>query len=135
MNAYLSTKFEGDENEEIVNSLCAATTRAGFTVTCTNRDFDNFGRDDGDPGERLAFMFDAIEHCDLVILDVTEKGMGLGVEAGYAAALGKPVYAIVHEDADVSPTITILAERIIRFDSYTNLTEQLSAVAISDHHA
>lgn len=135
MNAYLSTKYEGEDNEEVVASLCNAASRAGFSVTCTNRDFDDFGRDERDPDERLAFMFDAIEHADVVVLDVTEKGMGLGVEAGYAAALGKPVYAIANEDAELSPTIEVLAERVIRFDSYPDLTEQLATVVAAERNA
>ncbi|MBI4032442.1 hypothetical protein HY374_01920 [Candidatus Berkelbacteria bacterium] len=128
MRAYLSIKYEGDDNEETVQSLCTAAERAGFLVSCTNRDFDDFGRNDRDPEELMPFMQDAIEQADVLLLDLTDKGVGLGVEAGYGAALGKPIVALAHEDAEIPTTIEALARRVIRYQGFDDLTEQLGSV-------
>lgn len=126
MNAYVSAKFEGDDNEETVNALCTAVERAGFLVHCTNRDFDDFGRQERELEELIPYIEDAIERTDVVILDLTDKGVGLGVEAGFAAALQKPIVAVLHEDADPPTTIQLLAKRIVTYQGFEDLTHQLS---------
>lgn len=128
MHAYVSAKYEGDVNEETVRALCTAAERAGFLVSCTNRDFDDFGRTDRDAQELIPFMQDAIERADVLLLDLTDKGVGLGVEAGYATALGKPVVVLVHEDADVPGTLAGLSQTIIHYQSFDDLTRQLGGV-------
>ncbi|MBI4185575.1 hypothetical protein HY524_00815 [Candidatus Berkelbacteria bacterium] len=128
MKAYVSAKFAGDDNEETIEHLCQAAERAGFTVTCTIRDYDDFGRD-GDQVEPLVeYIFAKIEEAEIVLIDVTDKGMGLGVEAGYAVANDKPVVLLVTHDADVSPIMEKLALRIIPYQGFEDLTQQLSAL-------
>ena len=128
MNAYLSTKFEGDDNREVVESLCTAAERAGFLVTCTNRDYDEYGLRDA-PDERLTdFIFAGIEDADVVILDLTDKGVGLGIEAGYAVAVQKPLVVLYAEGAEHSPTLDELATQTIHYHGFPDLTDQLTTL-------
>lgn len=130
MNAYLSAKFEGDDNEEVVEQLCTAAERAGFTVTCTNRDYDDYGREEGD--EPLTdFMFEGIERANVVLLEVTDRGVGQGIEAGYAVANQIPVIVLAAKDADISPTLQQLANQIIEYHGFEDLTQQLGALKSS----
>lgn len=130
MHAYLSVKFEGDDNEEVIEQLTTAAERAGFTVTCTNRDYDDYGRlDNSEP--LTAFMFEGIERADLALLEVTDRGIGQGIEAGYAAANQIPVVLLVTNDADISPTLRDVATQIIEYHGFEDLTEQLSALKSS----
>lgn len=128
MNAYVSAKFEGDDNREIVEGLCTAAQRAGFVVTCTNRDYDDFGTAEA-PDEQLTdFMFAGIEDADVVLLDLTDKGVGLGIEAGYATALRKPVVALYADGAEPSTTLNELATRTITYHGFADLTDQLTSL-------
>ena len=128
MHAYLSTKFEGEDNREIVEALCTAAERAGFTVTCTNRDYDDYGQRENDEEKLIDFMFAGIEEADVILLETTQKGMGLGIEAGYAAALRKPIAVLHTHETDVSPTLAELATLVISYHGLEDLTTQLSTL-------
>lgn len=128
MNAYLSAKFAGDDNEEIIANLITAAERAGFDVTCTIRDYDDYGRGAPPDEPLIEYIFAAIEHANVVLLDVTDKGVGLGIEAGYAAANDIPVVLLASHDADISTTMEQLATHILQYHGFEDLTQQLSAL-------
>src|SRR3990167_3151457 len=119
MNAYLSIKFAGDDNQEIVEGLCSAVERAGFEVTCTNRDYDDYGRAEPPEQGLTDFMFDGIDQASVVLLDATDKGVGIGIEAGYAAAQHKPI-VVLHSEAavELSPTLAELATQVITYHGF-----------------
>ena len=58
---------------------------------------------------------------DLVIIDVSEKGIGLGIELGYARAKKIPVIATLHETIEVSTTVKGTADRIITYKDVTDI--------------
>ncbi len=126
MKAYVSAKFAGTDNQETVEELCSAVERAGFSVTCTIRDFDDYGQEERDPSELTTFIFDSIEHADVVFLDMTDKGVGLGIEAGYASAFGKPIIALLADDGELSPTLAPLVKQTISYAGFRDLAEQLT---------
>ncbi len=69
--------------------------------------------------------------ADLLIAEVTHKAIGVGIEIGYAAALGIPVIYVRHADAEPSTTIGGLAARCIVYRTPADLRDQLAA-AVSD---
>lgn len=59
------------------------------------------------PQEQQQMMqqaFRDIAEADLLIAEVSEKAMGVGIELGYAAALQKPVICLRHAGAEHSTT-------------------------------
>ena len=62
-----------------------------------------------------------IETCDVVIVDLTEKGVGVGIEAGYAHARGIPVVVIAEEGADVSTTLQGIAAIVYHYQELSDL--------------
>jgi len=128
MNAYVSAKFAGTDNQETIESLCSAIERAGYAVTCTIRDFDDFGQDERNGDELTTFIFDSLEHADIVLLDMTDKGVGLGIEAGYASAFDKPIVALLADEVGLSPTLQPLVTHVIHYQGFHDLTEQLTAL-------
>ena len=48
--------------------------------------------------------FKIIDSCDVVIIDLSEKGVGLGIEAGYAYSKGIPIITIA-KDNEISTTL------------------------------
>jgi 2'-deoxynucleoside 5'-phosphate N-hydrolase len=59
--------------------------------------------------------FFEIDHSDIVILEMSEKGVGLGIEAGYAFAKGKPVFVLIKKGKELSNTMQGVASRVISY--------------------
>ncbi len=65
--------------------------------------------------------FDLIGECDLVIIELSEKGVGLGIETGYACAKGIPVVTVAKRGSDISETLRGISEEIIFYDDVRDL--------------
>ena len=58
-----------------------------------------------------------INQCDLLIAETSHKGIGIGVEVGYAKARGKTVIYLRQQDAEHSTTVSGISDfQIIYFD-------------------
>ncbi|MBZ0295567.1 MAG: nucleoside 2-deoxyribosyltransferase [Anaerolineae bacterium] len=68
-----------------------------------------------------------LEQADMLIAEVTYKAIGVGVEVGYAHALGKPILYLHHADAEYSKTIGGLADVVICYRDLPDLAAQLGA--------
>ena len=62
-----------------------------------------------------------IDRCDLFIAEVSEKAIGVGVEAGYAKGKGKSVIYIRNSNAEHSTTISGIADFHIMYSDTDNL--------------
>ena len=76
--------------------------------------------------QMMQTSFQHIHDCDLLIAEVSHKGIGIGIEIGYATALGKPVYAIRHATAEPSTTAEGTATRTLIYQDTTDLAQQLT---------
>lgn len=69
-----------------------------------------------------------IDCCDMLIAETSDKGIGIGIEAGYAKAKGKTVIYLRQADAEHSTTLSGISDfRVIYFDKH-DLGKQLSEV-------
>lgn len=57
----------------------------------------------------------------MVVIDLTEKGVGLGIEAGYAYAKGIPIITMAKKDSDISETLEGISEKIFFYDDIENI--------------
>lgn len=69
-----------------------------------------------------------IRAARVLIAEVTYKAIGVGIEVGYAAALGIPVIYVRHADAEPSTTVGGIADYAVVYDSSESLRRQLSIV-------
>ena len=65
--------------------------------------------------------FEAIDACDLVIVDLTEKGVGIGIEAGYAYARHIPIVTIAQTGSDISETLRGISDEVWFYQTYSDL--------------
>ena len=72
----------------------------------------------------MARTFEEIDRCDLVIIELTEKGVGVGIEAGYAHARGKRIVTVAERGADVSTTLAGISSRVILYDRVEDLSRR-----------
>ncbi len=65
--------------------------------------------------------FEMIDSCDLVVTELSQKGVGLGIEAGYAYAKGIPVVTIAKQGRDISETLGGISEEVVFYDDVEGL--------------
>jgi 2'-deoxynucleoside 5'-phosphate N-hydrolase len=70
----------------------------------------------------------AIDDCDILIAETSDKAIGIGAEVGYAKAKGKPVIYMRHADAAHSTTISGISDFQIVYYSNDDLKLALNNV-------
>jgi len=58
-----------------------------------------------------------IDSSDLILVELSKKSVGVGVEAGYAKAKGKKIGYLYKKGSDLQQTINGIADYIIPYDS------------------
>ncbi len=126
MKAFFGVKYHKDEkNKDKINSIISALEKLNLEVVClTTKDY---GKSNETPAQELMEeAFEEIRASDLVIIELTEKGVGLGIEAGYARSNDIPVYTIAEKGSDVSKTLKGISERVIMYKDPMDLVEKLT---------
>ena len=81
MKAYLGIKFHPDNrHRETIEIFSQALEACGFETVCIRRDVEQWGVVHLSPHELMTRTFEVIRSCHLVVIDLTEKGVGLGNE-------------------------------------------------------
>lgn len=126
MNAYLGIKFHEDlSNKEFIESLADSIEKAGIRVVVFHRDFEKWGEISFKPEELMKKTFEFIKKSDLLIIEFSEKGVGLSIEAGFAYANNIPIWIIAKKSSKISETIKGIAKEIILYDNFNDLTLKL----------
>jgi nucleoside 2-deoxyribosyltransferase len=89
------------------------------------RDLEEWGRVQFTPDDLMRRSFALIDASDLVVVDLTEKGVGVGIEAGYAFAHGLPVVTVAEVGADISTTLRGISRAVLRYRTPDDLVEPL----------
>ena len=72
----------------------------------------------------------AIDDCDILIAETSDKAIGIGIEVGYAKAKGKPVIYVRHADAAHSTTVSGISNFQIIYTNNADLAEALKNIII-----
>ncbi|MEJ0053370.1 MAG: nucleoside 2-deoxyribosyltransferase [bacterium] len=133
MKAYAGFKFKEDYSDRaFIESICRAIESAGIKTVVMVRDYEGWGQTRIAPGDMMPIAFRAIDDCDIVIIEFSEKGTGLGIEAGYAYAKGKPVLVIAREGAEISETLEGIASRVMFYRKPEDIQRSLEDSGIMD---
>ena len=113
MKAYLSIQNHSDKRtREVIEQISPVLTVCGFETVCMRRDIEQWGAVALSPREHMVATFDAIRSCQMLVIDVTEANVGVGIEAGYAYAHSVPVFTIAREGTEISTTLDGLSSGI-----------------------
>jgi 2'-deoxynucleoside 5'-phosphate N-hydrolase len=93
---------------------------------------DHFKFDESQEEEMMRMALAELEKCDILIAETSHKGIGIGIEAGYAKAKNKPVIYLRHKEAEHSTTLSGLSDHRIIYRSAEDLQQQLKDV-VKDH--
>lgn len=109
--------------EAIAEGECHAVCLALEEVECGSEDWCH---------DLMRRAFAAIDTCTVVIIDATEKGVGIGIEAGYAYAQDIPIITIAEKGSQISDTLcgisTVVGTYSNKIEMKMLLIESLQAV-------
>lgn len=132
MKAFLSIKYHDDQrNKERIQVISAGLKQSGMESVCIARDVEQWGAPKFDPVELMARTFAAIDACNLVVIDLTEKGVGVGIEAGYACAKNIPIVTIAQTGADISETLRGISREVFWYTRVDDLARFFLGVRLT----
>ena len=129
MRAYLAIKYHADHaNRNRIEGISAVLESLGIITFCITRDVEQWGMVSLTPEVLMIRSFDLINACDIVVVDLTEKGVGVGIEAGYAFAKGIPIITIAQSDALISETLYGISTAVFKYEYFSDLVDAFAAV-------
>ena len=131
LHSFFALKFhEGDEDKAKVEAIEKALNKAGIEITLMARDVEKWGGAYIPDGKTLMkdYAFPAMLQCDCNIIEFSEKGVGLGINAGFCFANGKPIYIIAKKNSDISTTISNIATEVIFYEQPEDLIEPFTRI-------
>jgi nucleoside 2-deoxyribosyltransferase len=124
MKAYLAIKYHPDNaNRPRIEGISDALESCGFETVCIARDVERWGQVQLDPAELMDRSFAEIDGCDVLVVDVSEKGMGVGIEAGYAYTRRIPILTIAAQGADMPTTLQGISEKVFQYCQFGELVD------------
>jgi nucleoside 2-deoxyribosyltransferase len=126
VKAYISVSYKNrksvdSEIEEIIQTLRESSISSLVFV-------DRYRFEPEQEHEMMKTAMSEIDSCDLLIAEVSDKGIGIGVEVGYAKAKGKPVVYLRHQNAEHSTTVSGVSDFQVIYSDITDLKQKLTQV-------
>ena len=126
MKAYVSISFsKRKEMKEELNSIIKLLSSHRINPFVF---VDNFNFTSDQEKEMMNEAMNAIDDCDLLIAETSDKAIGIGVEVGYAKAKGKPVIYLRNEKAEHSTTASGISDFAVLYNGINDLEEKLQDV-------
>ena len=129
MKAYIAIKYYANlENKELIEKISNALKINKIKSCCIIRDIEKWGRKTFSVEELMNMSFKEIEKSDFIIVDLSEKGVGLGIEAGYAYAKGVPIITIAKQGSDISNTLKGISKEIYFYEESSDLVNYFKSL-------
>jgi nucleoside 2-deoxyribosyltransferase len=127
---YLAIKFHSDHrNRELIDQISAVFEAHGLATICVARDFEEWGEIKFEAHDLMQVALDAIRQSDALVLEFSEKGTGLGIEAGYASAFDIPIFVLHRPGADVSTTLRGVSSGVFGYPDDESLNSAVARIA------
>jgi len=124
--AYLAIKFHGDlKNKGLIEEISDNLNKVGFETVVMARDYEKWGEVHFFSKELMKLTFELIEKSDILIIEFSERGVGLGIEAGYAYAKHIPIIVIAKNGSEISNTLKGISKEVIFYNDPKELSEKL----------
>lgn len=128
--AFMSLKFyDGDVTKRKIDEITEALRKAEIENFVMIRDVEKYGEVEIPSKDLMSkYAFPAMDACDMLIIEFSEKGVGLGIGAGYAFAKNIPIYVIAKTGSDISSTLKGIAQEIIFYNKPEELTQKFKKI-------
>lgn len=130
--SFFALKFhDGDKDKNKVETIEKALNKAGIQLVVMARDVEKWGNADIPDGKKMMtdYAFPSMSQCDCNTIEFTEKGVGLGMNAGFCYAEGKPIYVIAKTGSDISTTMANVDTEVIFYEDPEDLVEPFTRIA------
>lgn len=135
-DVFLSIKYHADcSNRVLVERLREALAERSISTYCIAADLEEWGGKSFSPSDLMLRTFEEIERSLAVVVEFSEKGVGLGIEAGYAFAKGIPVIVVMAEGSDLSETMEGIALDVFTYDTDPSSAAHRIADLCGERHA
>jgi 2'-deoxynucleoside 5'-phosphate N-hydrolase len=119
---YLAIKYHADQsNKTQIETISGIFEVQGFSTLSVARDLEYWGEIRLEPEDLMRQSFEFIRMSEFLLLEFSEKGVGLGIEAGFAHAIGKRIVVIARTGSEISNTLAGISSEIHFYDSETDL--------------
>ena len=126
MKAFISIKhFQDNRNRSDIERLSSIIAKSGFQTVCIVRDYEAWGEKTFSPKTLMEITFKEIAASDVLVVESSVRGVGLGIEAGYAFARGIPILVVARNGAVISSTLSGIASAQAHYFSDTELEKFL----------
>jgi nucleoside 2-deoxyribosyltransferase len=88
-------------------------------------DIDNYKASKMKASDFMKAVFEEIKKSDECIFYYNSKSTGMGIEAGYAKALGKKVIVLLPDRVTLSESLDAISDTIVTFKKVEELKEKL----------
>lgn len=123
MKAYIALSYSHRlDMNDVVKAMKHTLQRAGITAHVF---VDIYVFDAAAEKEMMEQAMADIATSDILLAETTHKAIGVGVEAGFARALGKPVVYLRKINAEHSTTLSGISQYQIIYQDITDLQTQL----------
>ena len=128
---YLAIKYQADQsNRSQIETISSVFEAQGFSTLSVVRDLEHWGDIRLEPDDLMRQSFEFIRMSDFLVLEFSEKGVGLGIEAGFAHAIGKRIVVIAKTGSEISNTLAGISSEVYFYDSETDL-ERIAAKLVA----
>jgi len=127
LKAFLSLKFyEGDTSKKLVDDITRALEKLNIHTFTAARDIQKYGEvKELDMANFMPkYVFPEIETSDIIIIEYSESGAGLGMVADHAYCHNIPLYLIAKKGSNISKTVNSVAEKVIFYDDINDITNE-----------
>ena len=93
---------------------------------------DKYGFKIGEEKEMMSIAFKEIDKSDFLIVELSKKAIGVGIEVGYAFAKRKPIIYIKRKNAKHSTTVDGCSDFIIEYENEMHLSEEIEKIIKAD---
>jgi len=126
MRAYIAISYAGRTRlQDELETICDTLKKRGITPFVF---VDQYTFDPEDETAMMQKAMEEIERADLLIAVASEKAIGIGIEAGYAKAKGKPVIYIRNKNAEHSTTLSGISDHQICYVDLQDLVQKLKSI-------
>ena len=82
--------------------------------------------------EMMSIAFEEIDNSSFLIVELSKKAIGVGIEVGYAFAKQKPIIYIKQKNANHSTTVGGCTDYIIEYENEFHLSEEIEKIINKD---
>jgi len=125
---YVAYKFNGSDLVELRKKLEELSKIVEEALKCKTliffRDAQKWGKIKMPIKEVVEKAYKAVEKCDAILVEASEKANGIYFEVGYAKALKKKII-VIHQEGTEADFLEACADVVIIYKDFEDLREKL----------